>query len=210
MISTLKLCLVTHIHGCSFSSYLKFIQQAVNGGITSIQLRDKNSSLSELHHRAQILKSILQPLSVPLIINDSVELAYAVDAEGVHLGQADASPILARDYLGSQKLIGLSIESFSDLEYANTLDCLDYVAASAVFPSLTKTDCKTIWQLDGLRALVNSSRHPVIAIGGINTSNLQSVLEHGAYGAAVVSAVHQVTDHQQAASALRKIIDEHY
>ncbi|AHE67033.1 thiamine phosphate synthase [Legionella oakridgensis] len=210
MISTLKLCLVTHIHGCSFSSYLKLIQQAVSGGVTSIQLRDKNSSSSDLYHRARILKSILQPLSVPLIVNDSVKLAYDVDAEGVHLGQSDASPIFAREYLGPKKLIGLSVESFSDLDYANTLDCLDYIAASAVFPSLTKTDCKTVWHLEGLKTLVNASRHPVVAIGGINTSNLQSVLEQGAYGVAVVSAVHQARDYQQAASALRRVIDEHH
>ncbi|MCP0914517.1 MULTISPECIES: thiamine phosphate synthase [Legionella] len=208
MIATFKLCLVTNFHGYSEESYLKLICEAVAGGVSMVQLRDKSSRQHETYHWGMAIKRALQPFSVPLIVNDSIDLAIAIGADGVHLGQADASPVIARERLGVEKIIGLSIETFAQLEYANTLDCIDYVAASAVFPSATKPDCKTTWGLEGLRFIVDNSKHPVIAIGGIGLGNAQDVIKQGVAGIAVVSALHQPDSYQAAADLLETINDQ--
>jgi thiamine-phosphate pyrophosphorylase len=200
----LKLCLVTDFTTSTFADYQQFILQIARGGVTCVQLRAKNSSLADILKFAQILKELLTPFSIPLIINDHLDVAIAVDAAGVHLGQADTDPANARALLGPTKIIGLSIETLAQLDQANKLDCLDYVAASAVFAS--KTDCKTIWELTGLNELVKFSQHPVVAIGGINANNIASVIAQGVCGVAVISAIHQHPDPAaQSTSLLHKI-----
>lgn len=197
----LKLCLVTHRH-LQPSTYKKFILKAVEGGVTSVQFRDKSNNLNLVRRIASELKEILYAYKIPLIINDYVEIAKEIDAEGIHLGQSDLSPIVARKLLGNDKIIGWSIESLGELELANQLSCLDYIAASSVFPSITKSNCKTIWGLDGLQKIVKKSLHPVIAIGGINLQNIQKIIDCGVSGVAVVSAIHHDKNPKKAASAL--------
>ena len=97
----------------------------------------------------------------------------------------------ARSILGPNKIIGLSIESLSELAIANASDSIDYVTASAVFPTQTKPDCKTLWGIDGLEQVVLRSKHPVTAIGGINVQNVRSVMEQGVEGVAVIGALRQ-------------------
>lgn len=198
----LKLCLVTHAQTKSFLLYKKFILQAIEGGVTLIQLREKSKSLSQIRRMALELKAILRPFKIPLIINDRVEIAKEIDADGIHLGQSDLSPSDARQILGPTKIIGLSVETFAELEIANQLTCIDYIAASAVFPSKTKSDCKTTWGLDGLKEIVQKSKYPVIAIGGINHHNIHNIIESGACGAAVISAIHNQDDPEKAARDL--------
>ncbi|MDF1827490.1 MAG: thiamine phosphate synthase [Legionellaceae bacterium] len=202
LISSLKLCLVTHLEGYSQANYEKLIQQAINGGVTSVQLRNKPNQIEDVRARAMRLLSILRPLGVPFVINDNVALAKEINADGVHLGQSDRSPVEARQILGSDKIIGLSIETFEQLEHANQLACIDYVAASAIFPSKTKRDCKKIWGLAGLRTMAQQSKHPVIAIGGINIKNIRDVMMNGACGVAVVSAIHDEAKPETMARAL--------
>lgn len=198
----LKLCLITHMQHTPFSRYKEFILQAIAGGVTLVQLREKSKSLSDVRELALGLKALLQPLNVPLIINDHLTIAKEIEADGIHLGQGDVSPVEARQLLGPDKIIGWSIESMTELEMANQLTCIDYIAASAVFPSQTKTDCKTIWGLSGLQKIVKKSRHPVVAIGGIDASNIQQIINKGACGAAVISAIHASPDPKRAALEL--------
>jgi thiamine-phosphate pyrophosphorylase len=198
----MQLCLVTDKKNQSLGSYQQFILKAIQGGVTAVQLREKHRGLDELGELALALQSILKPLQIPLIINDHVPLAKAIDADGVHLGQQDLSPVVAREILGPDKIIGWSIETVSELEEANQLDCLDYVAISAVFPSKSKTNCKTIWGIEGLKSATQKSRYPIVAIGGINAANIKSVFESGAAGAAVISAIHEANDPKQAAADL--------
>ena len=199
-----QLCLVTHIQNISWNIYENFVLQAVEGGITMVQLRDKNKSRNEFKLIASRLKSLLAPSQVSLIINDHIEIAAEINAEGIHLGQSDISPIEARKILGPKKIIGLSIETFAQLELANSLTCIDYVAASAVFPSKTKLNCKTIWGLDGLNKITQKSLHPVMAIGGISDDNIDEVLKNGAQAIAIVSALHDSDDPKKYAQELRK------
>lgn len=195
----LKLCLVTHTNNTPLPIYKKLIHQAIEGGITSVQLRDKSKNLTQLRDMAFELKSMLAPVHIPLIINDHPEIAKETDADGVHLGQSDVPPIETRKALGPNKIIGLSIETMEELEIANSLSCIDYVAASAVFQSPSKFNCKTIWGLDGLQHIVSISKHPVIAIGGITQDNISDVIKAGSKGAAVISAIHSHINPKMAA-----------
>ncbi len=205
----LKLCLVTHFDASeqSFTAYTHFLQQAIAGGVTMVQLRIKRQLTSEITQFARQIKAILALRNIPLIINDYVMLAEEVQAEGVHLGQSDMPPLTAREKLGPEKMIGWSIETFEQLLVANELSCIDYVAASAVFKSQTKTDCKTLWGLEGLKQIVKLSRHPVVAIGGINHLNAGQVMACGVSGIAVVSAIHDAADPKLAAQQLRQSLE---
>ena len=200
-----KLALYYIISSDLIASELGFaaLQQAIAGGVTAIQLRDKHHSRNAVRDSALRLKSLLNPLNIPLIINDDVTLAQEVQADGVHLGQNDLSPEDARAILGDDKIIGLSVETVEQLHKANQLTCIDYIAASAVFPSTTKHDCVTYWGLAGLKTMAELSTHPVIAIGGINLENITAVIQHGAVGVAVSS----VLDHHPLSTA-QKLIKE--
>ena len=201
----LKLCLVTNLQKKPFNFYRPFILKAIQGGVTSVQLREKTNNLSELRRIAIDLKSMLDRFKIPLIINDHAELSKEIDAAGIHLGQSDLSPAEARKIVGANKIIGWSVETLEELERANELTCIDYIAASAVFPSKTKPDCKMIWGLNGLQRIIALSKHPVVAIGGINRSNIRKVIESGATGIAVIGAIH---DHVRPGKAAADLITE--
>ena len=209
MITALRLCLVTHLKEKSFDTYRPLLLQAIRGGITAVQLREKTTDLSALLLLARQLKATLDPFGIPLIINDHVDIAKEIDAAGVHLGQSDLHPGKARALLGPQKIIGLSIETLDELQLANTLTCIDYVGASAVFPSKTKPHCKTIWGLHGLQHLANHTHHPIVAIGGIAVENIKQIIEHGAYGAAVIGAIHDAPDPRRTTEHLITTILQH-
>jgi thiamine-phosphate pyrophosphorylase len=145
---SLKLCLVTERYDDAF------IQDAISGGVTLIQYRDKTKSFEEKLHAARLLKNLLKVHGIPYIINDNIELAKIIDADGVHLGQLDRSPEMAREILGHDKIIGLSIETLEQLETANQLKSINYVAASALFPTPSKTNCQKYWGLEGLKDFV--------------------------------------------------------
>lgn len=208
MLEHLRLCLVTNLGNQLFSSYLPFIKQAVRGGVTCVQLREKNVYTENLRDTAFQLKRFLDIHAIPLIINDDVGLAREIDAAGVHLGQTDLEPRMARKLLGPDKIIGLSIETEAELTRANQLDCLSYVAASAVFPSKTKPDTKTIWGLQGLQKITQNSIYPVMAIGGITQHNIKDVMLSGACGVAVIGALHDHPTPAVAAANLKASIDQ--
>lgn len=136
----------------------------------------------------------------------------AVDAAGVHIVRGCRSTLSSsRARLGRDKIIGLSIESGAEFAAANALSVIDYVAASAVFATPSKTNLKTIWGLDGLRTLCAASIHPVLAIGGINLNTIDAVMAQGAYGVAVISALHEAKDPRlMAALLLEKIKPKDY
>ena len=201
-----KFILVTHRQNQSLADYLQFIEICISSGVTSVQLREKNAKPCFLLAYARQLKALLDRYQIPLLINDNLELALEINAQGVHLGQTDLAPELARERLSHHKWIGLSIETEEDLRRANKV-AVDYVAASAVFPTEHKANICTHWGLDGLHTLAQSSRHPVIAIGGINQQNIDEVMAAGAKGIAVIGALHQAKDPAAMALRLRELID---
>ncbi len=182
------------------------VEQAVKGGVTMVQLREKNCSTLEFVKLAISLKKLLAHFRVPLIINDRLDVALASDADGLHIGQEDMPCNIARKILGNDKIIGLSVESFDQALEANNLD-VDYIGISPVFVTGTKPELTSALGLAGIRKISGVSKHPVVAIGGINAKNAAEVLMAGADGLAVVSAIVSADDPMKAARELRKIID---
>lgn len=181
------------------------VKEAVEGGVTMVQLREKDIATRDFIALALRLKEVLKPYAVPLIINDRVDVALASDAEGVHIGQSDMPYAMARTLLGPSKIIGLSVENFDQIEEANSLD-VDYIGVSPVFATPTKTDTAAPFGLDGLRRAVRMSVHPTVAIGGMNERTAADVMACGTDGIAVVSAIVCAPDPEESSKKLLQII----
>ena len=205
----LKLYLVTDRELSLGRSLEEVVAEAVRGGVTVVQLREKDASTGEFIELARRLMQLLKPLDIPLIINDRVDVALAVDADGVHIGQSDMSYEDARRLLGPDKIIGLSVENFEDIEAANALD-VDYIGISPVYGTPTKTDTAEPFGLEGLRKAVQMSVHPTVAIGGMNASTIGEVIAAGADGVAVVSAICSAKNICEATSELKVIVETSY
>lgn len=205
---TLKLYLVTDRDLSLGRPLEEVVSEAVAGGVTMVQLREKDASTGEFVELARRLMNVLKPLGVPLIINDRVDVALAVDADGVHIGQSDMAYEDARRLLGPGKIIGLSVENMEDLVKANELN-VDYVGISPVYGTPTKTDTAEPFGLKGLRKAVELSSHPTVAIGGMNASTIADVIGAGADGVAVVSAICSAENIKEATSKLKTIVNKH-
>jgi thiamine-phosphate pyrophosphorylase len=183
------------------------VAAAVRGGVTAVQLREKQCSTREFVELAHCMKVLLAPRGVPLIVNDRVDVALAAGADGVHVGQSDMDCRNVRRLLGSDAIVGLSVETMEQAERAAALD-VDYLGVSPIFATPTKTDTASEWGLSGLAALRRASKHVLVAIGGIHASNAAEVVEAGADGIAVVSAICAAPDPEAAARELRRAIDQ--
>lgn len=197
----LRLYLVTD-RGLSLGRDIAWVvEEAVKGGVTMVQLREKDIDTRQFIELGLELKELLRPTGVPLIINDRVDVALAVDADGVHIGQSDMPYEVARRLLGPTKIIGLSAENMAQVEEANALD-IDYIAISPVYSTATKTDTAPPFGIDGLREAVRLTRHPSVAIGGMNAGTAPAVFATGVDGIAVVSAICGAPDPRKAAEDL--------
>lgn len=202
---TLKLYLVTD-RGLSLGRDIEWVvSEAVKGGVSIVQLREKDIDTREFVELGKRLKALLAPLGVPLIINDRVDVALAVDADGVHIGQSDMPYDIARKLLGPDKIIGLSAENMDDILEANKLD-VDYVAISPVYATTTKTDTAAPFGLDGVEKAVKLSVHPTVCIGGMNEKTVADVMARGTDGVAVVSAIVSAPSPKEASERLLKLL----
>lgn len=199
------LYLVADPAACAGRPLERVVREAAAGGASWVQLREKRASTRAFVEAARVLQEILDPLGVPLIINDRVDVALAVGAAGVHLGQADLPSRIARELLGPEALVGLSVETWEDAEAAQELE-VDYLGVSPIFPTPTKTDTRGAWGLEGLAQLRAFSRHRLVAIGGLNAANAAAAIRAGADAVAVVSAVCSAPDPGRAARELSGII----
>jgi thiamine-phosphate pyrophosphorylase len=186
----------------------EIVRRAVRGGVSIVQLREKTCSTREFVASSRRLLEILRPAGVPLIINDRADVALAAGADGVHLGRTDMAFDDARRILGPAAIIGLSIGTPADAAAAEKADA-DYLAASPVFATPTKTDTGAAWGIEGLRRLRGLTKHRLVAIGGLGASNAAAVFDAGADGIAVVSAICAAPDPEMAARRLRAIVDAH-
>jgi thiamine-phosphate pyrophosphorylase len=199
------LFLVTDRALCGHRTVEEVVLMALRGGVACIQLREKDLSTRAFVEEAQRIKAIMAPFRAFLIINDRIDVALAVRADGVHIGQRDMPCEIARKLLGPLALIGLSVETWEDVERARTLD-VDYLGVSPVFETPTKTDTKGHWGLEGLNRIRAATNRPLVAIGGLNASTAADVIRAGADGVAVVSAICAADDPYQAALELHDII----
>jgi thiamine-phosphate pyrophosphorylase len=199
------LYLVTDRRLCGGKPLEEVVIQAVKGGVAYVQLREKDVSTRFFVEEAKRIKKILEPYKIPLIINDRVDVALACGAEGVHIGQEDMPYEIVRKLMGPKAIIGLSVEIWKDIELSQKLD-VSYIGVSPVFATPTKTDTKGAWDLDGLAKIKAYSCHPLVAIGGINESNVREVIKAGADCIAVVSAICASPDPEIAARNINNLM----
>ena len=188
-------------------STLDIVRSAVQGGVTCVQVREKECSTLDFIEQAQSIKDYLQSKRVPLIINDRVDVALAVEADGVHLGQTDMPLDMAKKIIGDAMIIGISAESLEDAIAAERGGA-DYIGVSPIYATPTKTDTAPPLGLEGLQAIRRKVNLPLVGIGGLNRNNAAAVIRHGGDGVAVVSAIVAADDPMQAAGDLKQIIDE--
>lgn len=165
------------------------LEAALKGGANSIQLREKYNDTLSFYHRAVITKNLCEKYNIPLIINDRLDIALAVNADGLHIGQKDIPFSIARKILGKEKIIGLSVSNEIQALEANELD-VDYIGLSPVFETKTKSaDLAIPLGIEGLKKIKKLSNKPVICIGGIDINNTKDLIINGADGIAVVTSI---------------------
>ena len=178
---------------------------AVRGGVTAVQLREKECTTLEYISLAKRIKRLLENSPVPLIINDRIDVALASNADGVHVGQSDMPYSEARRIMGPNSIIGLTVETMEQARLAEHTDT-DYLGVSTIYATPTKTDTINEWGLKGLKELRTQTDKPLVAIGGINSKNAADVIKAGADGIAVVSAICASSDPESSAREINAII----
>lgn len=199
-----SLYLVTDRRNKTTEDFLKIIEEAIQGGVTVVQLREKNTSTKEFYQIAIKLKEITQKYKIPLIINDRIDIALAIDCEGVHLGQDDMPAEIARKILGKDKLIGVSAHNIEEAKKA-VLDGADYIGSGAVFPTSTKNDASDV-PIEKLKDITNSINIPTVAIGGIKSENIKQLENTNISGISVVSAIMESENPAKASEKLKSIL----
>ena len=205
----LRVYLVTDSALCKGRPLTEVVKAAVEGGVSCVQLREKTMGTRDFLDLALAIKQVLLPYRVPLVINDRIDVALACGAEGVHLGQSDMPVTHARRLLPAHVFIGWSVENMDHVQQAAQLP-VDYLGVSPVFATPTKTDTAPPWGLEGLRRVKQMTSLPLVAIGGIHAGNALPLLQAGAEGLAVVSAICSADNPQQAAAQLKAISLAHF
>jgi thiamine-phosphate pyrophosphorylase len=201
-----SLYLVTDSGMCSAMGLERMVAEAVAGGVTMVQLREKHASTREFLDKARALQAILQPQGVPLLINDRVDIALAVNAAGVHLGQSDMPCHVARQLLGPEAIIGLTVDTDEQAVATESMDA-DYLGVGPVFETSTKPDHSPVLGVDGFTRRRALSSRPCVAIGSVRAEHAHTLLDAGADGLAVVSALCAAGDPRQAARELREAVE---
>ena len=200
-VNDLKLCLVTDPVLCRKHGLVATVLEAVAGGATSVQLRDKSASDRDLVEQARRLLDVLKPLGIPLIVNDRVEVARIVGTQGIHVGREDMPVREVRQFVGSEMWIGFSVET---PDAASKVDptWVNYAGVGPVFTTGTKPDALPPVGPMGLKQLVASLPVPAIAIGGIDAGNAGQHYDTGVQGIAVISAICGQNDPRRATQNL--------
>ncbi|XKH60412.1 thiamine phosphate synthase [Halomonas sediminis] len=199
----LTLYLVTDTELCRAYGLEHTVMAAVKGGVTVVQLRNKQTGDEKMINQAKRLKAALSGTGVPLIINDRLNVALASGADGLHLGQSDTAALEARAALGPEAIIGLSINTPEQLAKA-PIELLDYLGLGPVFATPSKRDHAQPLGFAGLATLAEASPLPCVAIGGLKTQHMRDVRQTGVDGAALVSAICGQPDPEASARQLLK------
>ena len=199
-----SLYLVTD-RGLCKRDFFETIVEAVKGGVSVVQVREKNCSTREFVDIAKKVKKLLEPFSVSLIINDRADVAVAVDADGVHVGQNDMHPLDVRKVVGDKMIVGLTVNSIEDVKEAEDLP-VDYLGVGPVFPTTTKKTTKPCLYPEGIKKIRKITKKKIVAIGGINEKNVKELVNTGIDGIAVVSAICGSEDPYKSANILYRTI----
>ena len=202
----LRLYAVTDRSWLGEESLCSQVEKALRGGVSFVQLREKQLDDERFLAEARELKALCARFGVPFVINDRVDIALAVDADGVHVGQEDMAVKEARRLLGPGKIVGATCKTVEQARLA-AAEGADYIGSGAMFPSTAKPEAQGI-SFDTLRAICAGAEIPVVAIGGITEENLPSLTGTGVAGAAVVSAIFARKDIEAAAGRLRALTEK--
>ena len=197
------LYLVTDRQLMSCDSMTEAVEQAILGGCTMIQLREKELPSLEFYNQAVAVKQVTERYHIPLIINDRIDIAMAVQATGVHIGQHDLPAAAVRKVIGENMLLGVSASSIAEAIQAQQ-DGADYLGVGAMFPTGTKTDAESV-SMEELQKIRTAVSLPIVVIGGINKGNAGRFKPMGIDGLAVVSAIIAQSDIKAAAAELKDL-----
>ncbi len=187
-------------------SILDVVRAAIRGGASVVQLREKTATTREMVELGQALHAITRQAGIPLIVNDRLDVALAIAAEGVHVGHDDMPVSLARRLIGPDLILGASPETVGEARQMER-EGADYLGVGDVYGTPSKSDAGPPIGVDGLAEVVRAVSIPVVAIGGITMENAEAVIQAGAAGVAVISAVIGAPDPEAAARRLREIVD---
>ena len=204
----LTLYFVTDSTGKTEEDFLETVKQACEGGVTLVQLREKDKSGLEYLNLAEKVKQITDQHEIPLIIDDRVDIAMAVDASGVHVGQSDIPVYIARKLLGENKIVGATAKTVAQAKKAAE-EGADYLGVGAIYPTTTKV-VTVITEVSMLNEIAVQTNMSVVAIGGLNASNMHVLYDSMADGIAVVSAIMKSENPCDAAKSLKKQILENF
>lgn len=182
--------------------FLNIIEESLKGGVSVVQLREKKAETLDFYNLALKVKEITQKYNVPLIINDRIDIALAIDADGVHVGQSDMPAKTARSMIGEDKILGVSAANIKEAKKAQR-DSADYIGVGAVYPTNTKDDATSVPKKE-LKEIVKSVDIPVVAIGGITQENAHELNDYGIDGLSVVSAIMEAENPKIASKNLLK------
>jgi len=197
----LSLYLITNQKLAGSSSLSDIVRDAIAGGATIVQYREKDAPTRHMIEQAREIHAITKVAGVPLIIDDRIDVMLAVDAEGVHVGQSDMPAKLARQLIGPDKILGLTAKTVEQAIQAEK-DGADYLGCGDIFGTTSKADAGIPIGLDGFRDRLQSVSIPVVGIGGVTVNNAASVIKLGANGVAVISAIVSQPDPKLAAQQL--------
>lgn len=182
--------------------FLNIIEESLKGGVSVVQLREKKAETLDFYNLALKVKEITQKYNVPLIINDRIDIALAIDADGVHVGQSDMPAKTARSMIGEDKILGVSAANIKEAKKAQR-DSADYIGVGAVYPTNTKDDATSVPKKE-LKEIVKSVDIPVVAIGGITQENAHELNDCRIDGLSVVSAIMEAKNPKIASKNLLK------
>ena len=185
--------------------FLKTIEESIQGGVSVVQIREKTADTLDFYNLALKVKEITTKYNVPLIINDRVDVALAIDADGVHVGQSDMPCDVTRKLVGDDKIVGVSAATIEEAQKAER-DGADYIGTGAVFPTATKDDAPSITKKE-LKEVVDSINLPVVAFGGINLDNASELTDTGIAGLSVVSAIMSSDNPKESSKKLLNIFN---
>ncbi|MBQ3446094.1 MAG: thiamine phosphate synthase [Synergistaceae bacterium] len=203
---SLRLYAVTDRTGLKGRSLRECVSEAISGGATMIQLREKSLGYEAFKYQAIELQALCRENHIPFIVNDNVNLACDISADGVHVGQSDMEAGSVRALIGPGKILGVSVRTAGEAVEAERKGA-DYLGAGAVFHTGSKDDAVDITH-EALREICRAVKIPVVAIGGINAGNIRELAGSGIAGVAVISAVFAADDIRKAAQNLRALLDE--
>ena len=200
----LSLYLVTD-NSDDVEKFLNTIEEGIKGGVTVVQIREKTADTLDFYNLALQVKEITKKYDVPLIINDRVDIALAIDADGVHVGQSDMPCDITRKLIGKDKILGVSAATIEEAKKAEK-DGADYIGTGAVFPTKTKDDAPSVTK-EELKEIVKSIDIPVVAIGGITLENAIQLKDTGIAGLSVVSAIMSSDNPKESSQKLLNIFN---